>query len=250
MKSVKFLVMVALAGMVMGCSKHSEPVMQEIRIGIGNVQSGSMATKGVADALSATAPSGIVQLSLQGVDVTSRRYQVAAGGSVSVPVGRYSVKGAYKPTALGTAVFNSVYGEPAYSISQEIEVREGVSEYAVQAGYDCFALVIDYSECEKYQWKPWGGTYQDLSWLKRTGDYGVAYFGMESTWSAGESSFTLLAVPAEPETKESAEYILSHRTENGVVKVETGKWYKFGPRDVSFQSGGIGIDYPEWGAGN
>ena len=111
MKSVKFLVMVALAGMVMGCSKHSEPVMQEIRIGIGNVQSGSMATKGVADALSATAPSGIVQLSLQGVDVTSRRYQVAADGSVSVPVGRYSVKGAYKPTALGTAVFNSVYGE-------------------------------------------------------------------------------------------------------------------------------------------
>lgn len=250
MKSVKFLAIAVLAWMATGCSKSSEPeVVQSIRIGIGNVQNGDLVTKSVADVLSGTAPSGVPELSLRGVDVSTRSYKVKAGESISVPVGRYTVKAAYKPTVLGTAVFNSVYNEPSYSVNQEVVVSEGVSEYSVDAKYDCFALVIDYAECEKYQWKYWGGNYQDLAWMKRVGDFGVAYFSTENAWGSGETGFTLLALPADSASKESAEYKLSHSAGETLVLVEPGKWYKFGPRDVTFQEGGIGISYPEWVAG-
>lgn len=251
MKSVKFLAFMVLSGMVMGCSKHVEPVkMQEIRIGIGNVRSGSLETKSVNDVLGGTAPTGVVELSLRGVDVATRSYRARVGESMSVPVGRYKVTGSYEPTVQGTAVFNAVYQEPSYSISQEIDVQEGVSEYSVPAEYNCFAMIIDYNECAKYRWKGWGGEFSDLLWMKRVGDFGVAYFSTQNRWSAGESSFTLLAVPADTERKESAEYLLLHESSINGVKVQSGKWYKFSPVDVTFQEGGIGVELPEWGAGN
>lgn len=236
--------------MVMGCSKEE---LQEIRIGIGDVRSGEIGTKAgsVSEALAATVPTGTVNLVIAGVDVPSRLYYAAQGESVMVPLGRYRVTGQYRPTTLGTVMSNKVWNEPGFDVSGEITVAQGVVEYSVPAEYVCWALVLDRDKCEKYMHRPtWDADWTDVGWMKVVGDYAVMYVGMDNTLTSARP-YRLRAVPSDVESQEAADYaVVTEWASSAYVNVEAGKWYRFGARDVTFESGTIGVTLPEWEQGN
>lgn len=247
-RGMKRMVMgVAIAALLLVAGCAGSEMLQEIRIEVGGVQVGQMGTKSAEDVLSATAAGGDVLLVLKGVDVTTRRYEVVSGQSVSVPVGRYKVTGEWKNgQKLGEAMYNAVYAQPCYSVDAEINVVEGQSEYRVEGVYTCFALVIDYAECEKYRHQSVSkADWSDFAWMQRVGDWGVAYIGFGAQWGTN-GKYMVSAVPVDLERYEERQYGLVNLAGQAGVLVEAGKWYKLSAREVTFQSGTIGVDLPEW----
>ena len=91
------------------------------------IESGRLGTKGVADVLAETAPSGSVELRLvgEGADVTVR-----TGESVELVTGRYRVTGRYETP--GFSVFVGFgHREPVYVVDSEVEVRSDRESYVV-----------------------------------------------------------------------------------------------------------------------
>lgn len=252
MRKFYYVCALALAVAAAGCGKVAEPeVLQRISVNVGSVQSGELGTKGVSDALALAGPTGTVQLNLIGLDVAGRQFSLAAGSEAVVPVGRYRVQGTYVGEEKGKANGNSIYWEPSYSVNEEIEVEAGVEQYAVSAQYECWALVLDEAEVEKYRHKvTWSSDWTDVTMKSAGTGYKVAYFGLSSVeWNSAQA-YWLKAVAADVNQQEDVDYRLVHVDWSGGVKVQKGKWYKFGARDVETQSGDIVIGMPEWQAGN
>lgn len=242
MKKVIFLAILAMA---FGCTKSQTE--QAITIHIGGVQSGSL-TKAAPAIISATAPTGIPTLTLTSED-GQRTYQVAPGESVVVRVGTYQVKGEYVPPASrNTPSFGFAYGEPRYHISSTIEVAEGTTSYSVNAAYDCWALIINYADAEKYESTGASDAdYADVECFTRVEDYGIAY-----VWPGGASArgkCNLRVTPADKENYDEAVYLLRWAGSAG-VNIENGRWYMFSAAEAERGSGDIGVNLPEWEAGN
>ena len=242
----RLVLIIAVAALGWSCTASEEPAdgrLQEIRIGISGILSGDIATKGMSEALSSTAPSGVPTLQLVGVDVTTRSYSVRPGESVTVPVGKYSVSGSYRPTKQGEVGGNALYHEPSYEVSGQIDVVQGVSGYSVPATYDCAVIAVgsdvDYVEGATT------GTYSELSAFKAAGDVRLLYVRL-----AYNLDWKLRVYPVELDEHEMRQFTLvSGKAQTGAVFVEKGKWYLFSPGEVDKQDGDITIELPEFGEG-
>ena len=240
--------LIAVLIIAASCNEITPPTAT-VCINIGGVRSGAI-TKSIDEvgaALAATAPSATPTLTLQSTEVALRKYTATPGESVTVPVGEYRVTASYQPAVVGDASGNNIYKTPSYKVDETIIVTEGADEYTVTASYDCFALVIDYDECEAYR----HNQYQqmvDFAFFTKTGTVGVAYIGLEYLW--GSINYRLIVVPKDKVEHEETEYHIVATDGYSGVKVEAGKWYSFSPNGVTTTSGSIGISTPEWVRGN
>lgn len=242
MKKVIYLAILAVA---FGCAKSQTE--QTITINIGGVRTGAI-SKGATDILSATAPSALPTLTLTSDD-GEHTYEVAPGTPLSVRLGTYSVRGEYVTDASKSIPsFGFAYAEPRYRVSSSIVVAEGTTEYEVDAIYDCWALIIDYTTTEKYSATKSSDTdYTDVACFTRVGDYGIAYI-----WKGGASAKNkckILATPLDTETYDATAYTISWNGTEGIV-VQNGRWYLFSAGEAERESGDFGVNLPEWEAGN
>ena len=246
-KSTKKGAIIAATVAAVACAETPQPSEQTIILAIGGVQSGEI-VKSATDILSATAPKGVPTLTLISED-GQHSYTATAGTPLSVRLGKYTVQGEYVTDALKSIPpFGFAYAEPRYKIASEIEVTEGKTEYEVAAVYDCFALLIDYATTEKYRATNASGNWEDVGCLTRIGDKGVAYI-----WTPGASAkgaCKISAVPTDKETNEETAFDIAWKAGLEGVQLENGKWYLFSAGAAPRESGDIGIDLPEWEAGN
>jgi len=249
----KAVAAVATAAALASCAPAPLPqkeITRTIVVRLAGVVTGEMATKtDPSGVFNATAPAQMPTLTLQSKTVPSRSYQVTPGQNVTVAVDSYAVSGKYLPMEEGQVQNGKIYSRPPFSVAGEITVTEEVAEYEVAAAYDCFAIVLDTSVCEKYRIRGYGGSMVDMTWIFGTGAIKVAY--MVGQWDF--PALDLIAVPADPANYENAAYAIINDPAyagEGKLLARNGKWYAFDPSAVQTTDGAIGVGLPEWENGN
>ena len=258
---MKHLLILASALVAVACSVREGGVRNDesvsVRFYVSGVRSGELVTKGsvedsaVEAALAATGAQGMPELSLQSLEVGSRRYTVAVGEQVSIPVGSYSVSGRYVPgQVLATVHDNGVYREPEYVVSAEVEIRDGVTSYEVPASYDCWALVVDRSEVSSVKWKEaFLQDWRTLSVPEAAGGLGVLYVSTAVSWDVAAPTYWRFE-PVDDVNNEAREWtIVSRNNNNGHMVAKAGRWYLFGTRELERSEGEIGVVLGGWQKG-
>lgn len=238
----------ALLCLVAACAKQPAPEAPvKVVFDVQNLRSGEIGTKaGVPAILNTTAPSGPITLHLQSTSVASRQYDVTTGQEVELPAGTYNVTGSYNPSYSCEVYRGRGYNTPPYSVQQSVTITEGITNYSVAASYDCFALVIDYAQAQKYMHLNKNASPVDVPFVENDG-YGVLYVKCTSTWTWGDA-YSIYVFPVNPAEQEQATYQLVTSGTQG-VKVENGKWYYFGPTPVVKYDGTLSPQMPVWNAG-
>jgi len=246
---------VVLCVLLAGCGAVEEREV-DVVLRIGSVRSGEIGVKAgdseIGAAVAGVLPTGSASLTLQSLDVGSRRYYVRSGQEIRVAVGRYRVSGSYeKEQKVGTLRNNPVVDEPIYVVpEQEVVIEEGVGEYVLNAQWACWALVLDRDLVSGYsQRETRTENWRDVAF--GGGDLEVLFVGTGVTWDEISTLF-LRCTPADAENYEAKEYRLVNGDSNqgsGATRVMNGYWYVMGPTAVVFQSGVMGVVYPEWRKG-
>lgn len=192
--------------------------------------------KGKGSQFTATAPP-LPALSLRSLEDPRKCYTIAPDMPVSVDFGSYYVRGSYIPTEEGRVQGGKVYSRPPITVESEITVTAETREYEVSARYDCFALVIDTSVCEKYRIRGYSGAMMDMPWMFGPGVKKVAYLTGNWTFPA----LDLVAVPNDPEHDlwpvsivTDTDYDRSDR-----LLAVYGFWYSFNPAGQKHSLGEI-----------
>lgn len=227
---LKVLVSLGLVGLVAaGCSEQ-ERVMQRVAFGVSGVRSGRIETKGV---LQETGPTGKIQLQLQSVDDPSFVIDIEEGEYMLLPVGPYRLTGEYEAQVSGEVGGHATACEPMYSVDEVVQVVQGEEYVVLQGRYDCWALVLDGSESERYEV---GG--EAIAMVpSEDGAYGVIYV---SGREAGEE-WVLSVVPKDKVNNGVTTYAMGSQ--------ENGKWYMYSAVKKERQEGYFWIGLPEWEKG-
>lgn len=224
MKTKIFTAMAALVGLV-ACAGEVPAPVQEITINIGF--SGTKAG-GASDVLAHTLPTGVADLRLVsdelGVDVALR-----SGESVSVPVGEYSVSGSHAPVTVSCGGIE-LAEEPSYEVDEVLTVRNGVSQYVVNARWSCWALVLDGHESNGYLCN---GVPMGLA--GPVGGFYVAYV-------MGGDDWVLTVQPVDEDV-----YGMTEIEVDG-SEMQAGAWYEFRAGRL-WQGSGMTVEFPEWTEG-
>ena len=218
---------------------------------IGTVESGPI-TKGAVDNLiSATAPTGQVQLRLTSTTDNSRQYTTTPGAYVDIIPDTYRVTAQYIPTSTFDCFRGKFYLEPRFSINTEVLVREGIEAYALVVSWDCFALVMDRTKVDHYtvtnssivQAEP-------TQWnTDQSGELSLVYVHCSSDWE-GDMFFRVTAIPVEHSGYNTTSWNLVTKPTNGCLQVRNGYWYCFTPDGTATQSGVFSFNYPSWMEGS
>lgn len=226
MRTIKIMAVAALVGLTACAGKDGALVRVRFEVG---VDSGRIAVKSVADVLEETQPSGVVALTLEGVDVDCRAV-VEVGEVVDLKAGRYHVTGKYEP-ALSASSVAFISDEPGYSVDAYVDVVRDGDIYYVDGSYDCFALVMDSEDTAEYL-----GDGSAIYGFAGSGRYQVVYMYKEAP------EWVLTVVPYEDsEVNGETEYSMSGH--------EKGKWYCYHPGRAE-TSGIFGVNLPEWTEGD
>lgn len=244
---MKRLATILLLAALVACTKQPAPLASVV-FSVGGIQTGDIATKGgAAELLAATAPTGFPMLTLTSTTNAARKYTATIGEPVALPLDTYNITGTYSPATTQTLFRSKAMAEPRYKISTTITISEGTTSYTLPATYDCFALIIDYSQAARYDYYDQTTSWTTINAFTDADGYGVAYINV-TDWS-GSLTFNMRVYPVETAEHEMAAYVLANKTTSGCTLVENGKWYVFSPNAVSKQSGDLGVTLPEWTAG-
>ena len=246
-----------LAAAFMSCTKASERMpaddagLVRVRIYAGGVESGAMtrSNEGVEALLAAAYPAGV---SLRLINAVSGiEYQVRSGDAVLLPIGAYSVTGRHKPQSLG-AYNGSAYvaREPAFQISAQLEVVEGVAEYSVPVAWDCFALCCDTEETKSWKWYAFVSDTPNEP--PASEGEGEALFFVCGSIQSGAMRVALQ--PYDLEHYAATDWWVSHsRSElepyGNAVLAQSGRWYRLHPDGVVTESGSLALGFPAWVCG-
>lgn len=254
MKDTKRIVLLALAvAALMGCSKETQAPavkMQDITLGLGNIQTGDLSTKGIPALISASVPSGDITIKLVSTTNANRTYSIKAGQAASVAIDTYTATATYRPTAIYDCWKGYFYAEPCLSVNTSLTIEEGKETYTLPASYDCFALVWDKAMTASYSvWSASGAPeVPSINWVEEEG-LALVYVRCKSAWTAS-SGLIIYANPADDVNYEMTTYNLVTTSAADCVLVENGKWYTFNPGAVATSSGSLSLTFPEWTAGN
>lgn len=219
-----FLRLVAALLAIVSCSKNADVEMQTIRIGVGRMPSVTTKTgETMAAVFQETRPSGTISLRLEG---NGQVFNVESGQSIDVPVGDYHVTGTYAP-AWKKAGGLKYSAEPKYHVDSNITVEKGEGGYFVEGVYDCWALVLDNREIERY----------DIG--DRSVDMAGGYtFYVAYVWEWAD--VTLTVVPLNTDIYDNTDVELDGQ--------QVGNWYAFFA-DRVLQGSEFWIQLPDWNAG-
>lgn len=248
----KFMILAAVL-LAASCAKEAQTAYQTISFRLGDVQSGEMtkvSAEAVSDAISGTTPATTptVRLTLRSTTNSARLYAVDSDGSIRVPVDEYTVKGEYVPSIKATGYEARYYSEPSFKVNTTVRVAEGVSEYALPVEFTCAAIVIDYSVTKSYDHAKTTSSLVALDCFTKVGEIGIAYVTNTADWPATQP-YKIVANPVDLAGHEARTYKLTSVVADGCVRIEKGKWYCFGPSEVSTESGSFRFTMPGWEAG-
>lgn len=249
-KSLFALFICALA--IASCTQNQDPEttteMQSVTFTIAGIESGDLTRGEVADLLDATAPSGPFTLAIVSTSDPARAFTIKTGEEITLPCDTYSVHCSYVPPVRDYCWHGNIYQEPRFEISTTIEVASGQDEVRVPAAFDCWALVIDYTQVKKYLIQNKNGTYVDLTEMVPDADgaRGICYISTTSAWTT-QSPLMLAAVPKDEDNYETKFFTLVSGPNYEGTPVANGKWYSFSPVAVDKTSGSLGITFPAWG---
>ena len=235
------------------CSKKieiKETQYQEVSISINGVQTGRFtkaSSSSILNVIEEMFPTSGVTFKLTSTTNSSRVYNIALGESLSIPLDTYTVTARYKPYVVGNTFKNGeITQSPRFSVESTITVTSSQSNYVVDAIYQCWALVIDYTVCSKYRHLGYSYSEEDFTYFATSGNLGIAFINGEWT----DSPYTITAVPKSTEFHEPKTYsFVSNRNYDGIY-VENGKWYCLNPESVATTSGDLSINYPKWTEGS
>lgn len=239
------LALLALASAV-ACTKQAPTTTPIVRVSFSVGEFGYFPTKGLPEAISATLPETL-DLTLTNSE-TGAVYTTTTGTSIELPVGTYAVTGGYTPEATTAIYGNSVFlsKTPKVSVSQDVQIMEGVSSYTLQAVYQSCALAVRASEVTRWTGAAnrEGFTIDAMEtdgylWTFLSGELGSSryFYTYLQPVTGQQKSFTIVADPA-----------LQMNFSDALV-VSPGRWYILRVSDTATQSGSFGIAWPEWSQG-
>lgn len=252
MKKISIILAALLMIISSGCTKTEYfPVeYQEITVHVKGIESGSFTKASGSDIMNlieSLFPTSGVTFSLSSTSNPDRKYTVGLGESIEVPIDTYNVTAYYRPTSVGNTVKNGyIYKAPRFYVETVISINKGQTKYIVDAIYECWALVIDYTACSKYEHMGYNYSMEDFTYFYTSGDLGIAFiYGLWTT-----QAYTIKAYPKEDSGQEPKTYnLVTDKNYTGIF-IEYGKWYMFSGSSVDSGSGSIGLNYPGWTEGN
>ena len=251
MKKTSFILLAAFVLFAAGCAKEEFPVdEQEISVSVKGIESGVMTKvsgSSVVSLIESLFPTSGVTFTLSSTSNPERKYTVDLGSSITVPVDTYNVTAYYRPTSVGNTVKNGyIYKTPRFYVETVISINKGQKNYVVDAVYECWALVIDYTVCSKYEHLGYSYSMEDFTYFHDSGDLGIAF--IYGSWTT--QAYTIKACPKESTGHEAKTYnLVTDRNYTGIF-IEYGKWYAFSASSVDDTEGNIGINYPGWSEGS
>lgn len=245
MKKISLLILLLLVG----CEVEQIFDTQEVEVSIRGIESGEftkVSGASVVSLIESLLPTSGVTFTLTSTSVPGRTYSVELGSSITIPIDTYNVTAYYRPASIGNTVKNGyIYNQPRFYVETTISINKGQTNYIVDATYECWALVIDYTTCSKYEHLGYSYTMENFSYFYNSGDLGIAF--IYGSWT--NQAYTIKAYPKESEGHEAKSYsLVTDRNYSGIL-IEFGKWYAFSPSSVDDTEGNIGINYPGWTQG-
>lgn len=150
-------------------------------------------------------------------------------------------------TAVGNTVKNGyIYKAPRFYVETTISINKEQKNYIVDAVYECWALVIDYTKCAKYEHLGYNYTMEDFTYFHTSGDLGIAF--IYGSWT--NQPYTIKACPKEDSGYEAKSYNLVTDKNYTGIYVEYGRWYAFSTSSVDDTEGSINMNYPNWNEGS
>lgn len=160
--------------------------------------------------------------------------EVHVGDRLTLLEGVYEVTGEYEPWLQGLSFGgHRVAEQPAFIVADEVEVRAGDEEIVAHADWNCWALMVDLSEVEK--------VYFDGLLIVMGGDDQYGVFFVEACQG---NSWVLQVVPSSDDDK------VTEWTIEADERARAGKWYLYHPDGKVEVSGGFGVEFDDWVAGN
>ena len=242
----KLLPLIACIALI-ACQRSAFERTKKVTFTLSGVETGSLSkalADDVSDALSFTAPTSNAYLVIQSKTVQTRTYTGVVGQPVTLAYDKYDIAGEYTPESHGMMFASKVYYQPCYSVSGDIEVTDADSTYPLDASYECFALILDYSKVATIELSSSAKAVSDCTnQFQNCGKVGILYLATPSAYTVS-SPFKVRVYPKDEAGYEYAEYLLSGTGGGSTIKVEKGKWYCFTPTAVETTSGDFSISLP------
>lgn len=251
MKKISYIILAIIATLFFSCNKETvlNPNEQEISIYLRGVESGEftkVSGNTVGTLIESLLPTSGVTFTLSSTTNPERKYTVALGQTITIPVDTYNVSTYYRPTSVGNTVKNGyIYKAPRFYVETVISVNKEQKNYTVEAIYECWALVIDYNKCSKYQHLGYNYSMEDFTYFYNADNLGIAF--IYGSWTT--QAYTIKACPKENSGYEARTYNLVTDSNYSGIYIEYGKWYAFSTSSVDDMPGNIGINYPGWPEG-
>ena len=160
---------------------------------------------------------------------------------------QWNGKASFDYTLSGNTVKNGyIYKAPRFYVETTISINKEQKNYIVDAVYECWALVIDYTKCSKYEHLGYNYTMEDFTYFHTSGDLGIAF--IYGSWT--NQPYTIKACPKEDSGYEAKSYNLVTDKNYTGIYVEYGRWYAFSTSSVDDTEGSINVNYPNWNEGS
>lgn len=250
MKKISLLTLTLL--LFAGCETelYTSIEYQEVSVSIKGVESGEMTKVGNSEVITlieSLFPSTGVAFTLSSTTNPDRKYTVNIGESATIPIDTYNVTAYYRPASVGNTIKNGyIYKQPRFYVETIISVNKEQTNYVVDAVYECWALVIDYTTCSKYEHLGYSYSMEDFTYFYTSGNLGIAF--IYGSWT--NQPYTIKACPKEGSGYEARSYSLVTDKNYTGIFIEYGKWYSFSTSSVDDTSGNINVNYPGWSQGS
>lgn len=228
------------------CQKENELV--RFKIDYSLTEQNSMYTKAipseqVTDAIEQSLPSSV---SLVLKDANGGVKVVTSGQETALPPGTYSVTGSSYGGQVGEAINTNCYftNQPYITISDQITISQGVSDYVVNGTYKSFAIAVDYDEISSATYEHPNGNANVP--FQRFDNLGLVF--AQGDYSSVPLKITL--IPKGNDYQETTFGFSTNSTTQKYTYVEVGKYYKLHPAPKGSSGPVVGVGFPGFVEGN
>lgn len=213
-----------LLALAVGCTKTDNTVNFRLSL----VEDGLMTRADIVTSLESFIPEGMEITLTDGTNT----YTVYTNEDATIPVGTYKVEGYYCSEDIFKVADNVQFAtKPFIKVDTEVQIREDIKTYTVDATYDCFVFAIDYNEATEI-WYRYGSKSSDLPTRLDEDNRGYVY-------GHGEWDSVYMSVKAVENTiYEEKEFCFGS---NGIVP-RNGRYYFLHPDGVEV----LTMNLPTW----
>lgn len=157
---------------------------------------------------------------------SGNEFVVQTGVETDIAVGTYTVSGYSSGGQVGDPINSGCYFTwmPYITFAASVDIIKGQSQYFVNGTYKSFAIVVDYDEISKAQYKNISGQWKDVEFL-RFDNAGLIF----AQGNYNEVPIQIKLIPADDTYKETTFGFSTNSATQKYTFVEPGKFYKLHP---------------------